>query len=585
MTYIDRKPVNGLWESVNGSWASQTKIPHGRHRIGSFADRAVEVQRTLADVLREDTEATSDSSSLRCLARSIEHARSDGLCPPGDHGRRLLTAVAAADSITALLTAFGEFQSYGLPTGVRILDLPEDDDADASVLLGKPLLPHYSAQGSTPERTALLSAVIDTTPASWGTIDLAHVEIVEELLGQLNITASQTSYIVTDFDDMFYELDAVSARAWESFFVAQTSSRPNSVRIPSGEKLQFWLGTIASVPAETWQSWLRLRLIWNAVILTGSRAFLAGSPAFAGAMDPIEFVMSVLPDEADAVYNSSSVSPDTISAARDIGQQVLSSTSKLLGSAPWLSVESQAASSAALNRIFIDVGPANSLLPPSASPDNLSTTEQDLCENLLALGQRSVLYPRQPPANPSLMRSTSVNASFLRTSNTIVVPAGLLAPPFFDLSGTLPDNLGALGALVGHEAFHLFDDVGPNGFTASWSEDERTALAQIRKSVANCLDGTAVAGHEDLTVNGHAVATETLADVVGLKAALAAGRASPDWRGASDDEALLHSWARMWRFACSTSYARRTHGSAVHAPAPLRCDFAAKIADENILAS
>lgn len=585
MTISCMSPFGNLWEDVNGRWSEQSAIPEGRHRIGSFADRAIDVRCAITEALNNEGEYTLRSSHLSSFARSIEHAMSNGLGPPGTHGRRLLAEVAAIDDRSTLIAAFGSFHKFGIPSGIQLRELGGDNGTEMELLIGKPLSPPGQQSGSDTERVSLLNAVNTMIPESWGVIDVAHVILVEKILDQLNVAVSKKSYVVTNVNGLFNALDSESSSVWEHYFSPRVLNRGISVRIPSDEKMGTWMQTITSISTDAWKSWMRMRLVWNAAMLANSRALRAKFPTFIAEIDPAEFVQSVFPDEADSLYRSLSMNPFIVDAAKELSKCVLTALSELIYSVPWLSEESRTASIVTLNRVVINVGPEpldKSLL--SSATINLGFTGHDLCENILNLGNRSLDSIGNSLNTFSQMRATSVNASFVRAKNTIIIPAALLSPPFFDALGPQAHNLGALGALVGHEAFHLFDDAGIHGFTASWSEQEQRDLAKVRTFVANSLHGLRVPGHEEIAVHGPAVARETLADVVGLNAALVAGRAYPNWLGASDDAALFRSWARMWRFACSEQHARRTQPSAVHAPAPLRCDFAAKFAEENILA-
>lgn len=153
------------------------------------------------------------------------------------------------------------------------------------------------------------------------------------------------------------------------------------------------------------------------------------------------------------------------------------------------------------------------------------------------------------------MNPQTVNAYYNPTKNEIVFPAGILQPPFFNMNADDAVNYGGIGAVIGHEMGHGFDDQGSlfdgDGNLSSWWTDEdrekfeeRTALLIEQYNGFDVLDGST-------HVNGELTQGENIGDLSGLTIAYKAFKnAYPEDTvidGMSSDERFFYGWAQIWR--------------------------------------
>jgi putative endopeptidase len=155
------------------------------------------------------------------------------------------------------------------------------------------------------------------------------------------------------------------------------------------------------------------------------------------------------------------------------------------------------------------------------------------------------------------MTPQTVNAYYNPLLNEIVFPAAILQPPFFDPTVDAAYNYGAIGAVIGHELTHGFDDqgsrFGPTGNLEEWwtNADSRQFKALTGKLVKQ-FDGYKV-GPENLAVNGNLTLGENIADLGGLSIAYDAlqvaseGRADAADGGLTRDQRFFYGWASVWR--------------------------------------
>lgn len=177
------------------------------------------------------------------------------------------------------------------------------------------------------------------------------------------------------------------------------------------------------------------------------------------------------------------------------------------------------------------------------------------------------------------MTPPTVNAYYNPLMNEIVFPAGILQPPFYNPDADDAVNYGAMGAVIGHEMTHGFDDQGrqydKNGNLRDWwtAQDAAKYNAQAEKVVRQ-FDGYTVL--DSLHVNGKLTLGENIADFGGLTVAYAAMEKAlgngprPKIDGFTPEQRFFLAWAQVWRELDRPAYARLLVNVDVHAPGKWR---------------
>ncbi len=184
------------------------------------------------------------------------------------------------------------------------------------------------------------------------------------------------------------------------------------------------------------------------------------------------------------------------------------------------------------------------------------------------------------------MTPPTVNAYFSPVKNEIVFPAGILQPPFFDVGMDDAVNYGGIGAVIGHEITHGYDDQGRK-YDASgnlsdwWTEADGVEFERRARKVVEQYNGyEALPG---LRVNGELTLGENLADLGGMSLAFEAlqrrlaaepGRRTPV-DGMTPEQRFFVSWAQIWRQNCPEAELRRRVVTDPHSPGAFRARGAA----------
>jgi predicted metalloendopeptidase len=180
-----------------------------------------------------------------------------------------------------------------------------------------------------------------------------------------------------------------------------------------------------------------------------------------------------------------------------------------------------------------------------------------------------------------VMTPQTVNAVNLPAMNALNFPAAILQPPYFDLANPDALNYGAIGAVIGHEISHSFDDEGAQFDSAGrfrdwWQPADLERFRASAAALARQYDG--YRPFADLAVRGEQTLSENIADVAGLSAAYdafrreIAGKQPADDHGYDADQQFFIAFAQNWRRAVREPALRRQVITDGHAPAEYRGD-------------
>jgi len=183
------------------------------------------------------------------------------------------------------------------------------------------------------------------------------------------------------------------------------------------------------------------------------------------------------------------------------------------------------------------------------------------------------------------MTPQTVNAYYSPLRNEIVFPAAILQPPFFDPAADAALNYGGIGAVIGHEIMHGYDDAGSQfdaqgNFRTWWTAQDRARFETRAAGLVAQFDAYTVLG--GLHVKGELTLGENIADLGGLSIAhdalvLARERSAAEPReidGFSSDQRFFLNWARVWRRRFRDEELRVRLNTDPHAPAGFRANGA-----------
>ncbi|MDN5657517.1 M13 family metallopeptidase [Brevibacterium sandarakinum] len=182
-----------------------------------------------------------------------------------------------------------------------------------------------------------------------------------------------------------------------------------------------------------------------------------------------------------------------------------------------------------------------------------------------------------------LMTPQTVNAYFHPVMNEIVFPAAILQPPFFDASGDVAANFGAIGAVIGHEIGHGFDDQGSRydgdgNLVDWWTAEDRERFEERTNALIAQYEALVPAGLDPSQhVNGALTVGENIGDLGGLSIAWKALELELEREPSAEEAAtFFEAWAKAWRAKMRTEERVRRLSIDPHAPEEFRCNQVVK---------
>jgi putative endopeptidase len=193
------------------------------------------------------------------------------------------------------------------------------------------------------------------------------------------------------------------------------------------------------------------------------------------------------------------------------------------------------------------------------------------------------------------MTPQTVNAYYNPGMNEIVFPAAILQPPFFDIEADDASNYGSIGAVIGHEIGHGFDDQGSKydgdgNLSDWWTPSDRDEFDERARVLIAQYDALIPQEAPDITVNGALTVGENIGDLGGLNIAYRAyqlslgGTPAPIIDSLTGDQRFFYAYAQSWRSKIRPEALRRVIATDPHSPAEFRTNQVVRNMDAFYLA-
>ena len=251
---------------------------------------------------------------------------------------------------------------------------------------------------------------------------------------------------------------------------------------------------------------------------------------------------------------------------------------------PWMSAETRAEAVVKLDSVtayiaFPDTAIAE--LPFVVRAQNDGGNLIEFMKSVARLSYELWLELIDGPANISIWKNLPtyvVNAFYNPMENAIIIPAGILQYPFYCVSNSREQNLGAIGAVIAHEFVHAFDPMGSQfdihgTMTNWWTEEDFIAFEERNARVIAILNEIEFAG---MNLIGALNVNETVTDLGAMEVAITVARRMED----ADLAQVMIAWARIWATRATPEVAQFIMMQAPHLPSKLRANFILAQLDE-----
>ncbi|MGC4109782.1 MAG: M13-type metalloendopeptidase [Nocardioides sp.] len=579
------RPQDDLFGHVNGHWLETVVIPDDKGGWGPFmmlADAAESQVRAIIEELAEDVAEGRrglDGDPARIAnvyASFMDEATVEalGIQPI----QPLLDAVADLRDVRDLAAFLGELEQVG---GSGAFGLYVDTDAknsERSLLnltqggLGLPDESYYSDEKFAEVRekyVAFLTRMFELIGRGDAGADAAAVMAVETRLAEGHWERAATRDV-----DKTYNLltsaelaDLCPAFDWEAFVRnlggAEDVIAETVVRQPS--YLEHLSTALNEVPIEQWQVWLTMRVVRMAApylpadfVETNFDFYgrtLSGTPQLRERWKRgVAVVEGSVGEAVGREYVARHFPPESKAMMEELVGNLLRAYRESISKLDWMSEETKQRAYAKLEMFRSKIGYPDEFRDYS----ELTFSPGDLLGNVLsanAFETRRQLAKIGAPVDRGewLMLPQEVNAYYRPGMNEICFPAAILQKPFFSPDAELSENYGGIGAVIGHEVGHGFDDQGAkydgSGNLEDWWEAaDKERFQDKAKALIAQYDGFEPRQLPGEHVNGELTVGENIGDLGGLTIAIAAHAIALGGDVATDDvRKLFLNWGYIWR--------------------------------------
>jgi putative endopeptidase len=605
------RPQDDLYRHVNGRWIERTSIPSDKARYGSFYLLAEEAEEAVRDIIVEAQTASPGTEERKfgdLYASFLDEARVEelGAAPLAP----LLAEVDRIGSIDELLSTVGRLERQG-SNGFFQLFVDNDPGNPERYLvfieqggLGLPDESYYREEKFAEIRTAYL-AFVEKMLALAGfenaadraarIVDL-ETELAAEHWDNVKSRDSEATYNPTTWDqvhgfDLWRDALDVPAGSLDELVVRQPSFLTGLAALLKDDHL------------EAWGDWLRWQVIRsNAAYL--SSEFVAANFDFYGKTltgtpemrarwkRGVSLVEGSLGEAVGRIYVERHF-PAAAKASMDIlVANLIEAYRQSITGLHWMTDATRKRALEKLDKFTPKIG-----FPVKwRDYSSLQIDASDLLGNVRATNefefQRELGKIGKPlDRDEWFMTPQTINAYYNPGFNEIVFPAAILQFPFFDETRDAAANYGAIGAVIGHEIGHGFDDQGSKydgdgRLTDWWTAEDRAAFEKLTASLIEQYNALAPLQVPEHHVNGALTIGENIGDLGGLSIAWKAyvislgGAQPPVIDGLTGAERFFLSWAQAWQLKARNEEVIRLISIDPHSPNEFRCNQIVRNIDE-----
>ena len=597
---------------VNAKWVAANPIPADRTRWGSFdalREDSLKAQRTIVEAAAKsaaDAKAGSIEQKIGYLyATGMNEAAIDkaGFDPIKPQLARIASLKTPAD-ITAYI---GDAYAQGTPVLFRFGGNADFKDSDKQIAyagqggLGLPTPDYYTKQDYDKIRTAYVEHIAKLLQLTG--VSAADAKTQADAVMKFETRLAAVSLLPTEMrkpENRYHFISIADADKvtphfdWAAFFKTQHADVTDGFSLSQPKFFGEVDKMLTDIPAAQWQAYLRFHAInqaaaylskpfqqedfaFNKGTLNGQKEMEARWKISLGTVnDSMGMALGEL-------YVAKNFSADSKQRAEQLVNNLRAAYKSRIENLEWMSAETK---QKALEKWA-------TFVPKIGYPDKwrdwsgLQLTPNNYFANVRAADKFNYDYMVAKIGKPVDrsewgMTPQTVNAYYNSQKNEIVFPAAILQPPFFSATADDALNYGGIGAVIGHEMGHGYDDQGSK-FDAKgnnvnwWTDADRKAFEERTAKLAAQFNG-----YEALPgkfVNGQLTMGENIGDLGGLNAAYDAlqmalknnpKEANEKIDGYTQDQRFFLNWARVWRGNIRPEAQLTSLNTDPHAPAQFR---------------
>ena len=508
------RPQDDLFFHVNGGWFARTEIPAERSVYGSFIQLAEKSEATLREIIEQASQAENPPGSVAqkvgdLYADFMDEAKINALGKsPIEPELAEVEAIADARGLVLTLAKLGRGGIGGPVAGYVDTDAKQSDRYILNLSqagLGLPDESYYREAKHQALREAYVEHVAKmlelagvADPKKTAEVVMAHETLLAS--GFWDRVKNRDSTLTYNKFDLKGLNELAPAIDWDAWFTALGAKTVGEVVVNQPSYLAALSQHVREVPLDRWKTWLKWRVVHGHAANLGQpfvdENFRFYGKRLTGAQENrprwkrgVSAVEAALGEAVGKIYVEKTFPPEAKQRMEALVKNLIAAYREDIQTLEWMTPETR---QKALDKLA-------KFTPKIAYPDKwrdyskLEIVRGDLVGNMRRAAAFEVDRELRKLGGPVdrdewHMTPQTVNAYYNPGMNEIVFPAAILQPPFFDLQADDAVNYGGIGAVIGHEIGHGFDDQGSRNTTARdnledwWTDADRTAFEERTKA-------------------------------------------------------------------------------------------------------
>ena len=581
-------PHEDFYRFANGGWMDRAEIPADQGRWSSFNELRDSNNEVLLDVLESAIASGKydDDSDQMKAARFYEVgmdsmlAEQVGVKPL----QPILSQIDEAQNVEELQSVMSDLRMKGISPFFSMYVTTDRKKSDEMIMhvsqggLGLPNRDYYTQSDSTSEAIKEKYVAFITDMLGYIGYEAAEAQSAAQAIIQLETALAEASMTNVERRDpvktynklALDELDRLTPQfQWSAFFDRLAADPVDSVVVGQPDFLKKMNELLAQQDVSTIKDYLKYNVINEAADHLNheivNRNFEFYGKVIQGTDEMRPRWKRVLNNTDNAVgfavgklYVDDVFPPAAKDSAQQMVEYIRKAFSARIDQLPWMSGDTKARAQQKLKSFNVKIGYPDTW----KTYEDLSIGDSSYVENVYAASaflMRDNLDKLGKPVDKDewFMTPQTVNAYYSPTFNEIVFPAGILQPPFYDYRADAAVNFGGIGAVIGHEISHGFDDNGSRfdqegNMNNWWTEEDREKFDARTGRLAAQYD--AYEPLDSVFVNGKFTLGENIGDLGGVLAAYDGlklyleDQGRPDAiQGFTPEQRFFISWATIWR--------------------------------------
>ena len=578
------RPQDDIYQYVNGTWLANTEIPADKSNYGSFTelrDMSDERLKSIIDAASTGEEEQSEEM-LKVGAFYRSYMNTDlieelGITPLAGE----LSKIQSVSSYDDLLDLFVQIQKKGVKTPIGISVSQDSKETTRYILyanqsgLGLPDRDYYLKEG---ERFDTIREKYEEHIANIFTlagIDDAKSKAERVMEIETGLAEHQWTRVENrDRDKTYNKYDLAGLNEltpnfdWKAFYAGIGVAETQEVVVRQPSYLEGFNKKWKEVSVDDWKVYFTWHL-YDAFAAELNADFVdANFDMYSKTLNGIEenlprwkrgvsAVDLILGEAVGKIYVQKHFTPAAKERMVELVHNLEAAMEERLKGLEWMGEETKAQALIKLSKFSSKIG------YPDVWKDysDLEIKEDDLIGNYLRYNKfvddkAMAKLPGPIDRNEWFMNPQTVNAYYNPSMNEVVFPAAILQPPFFNMQADDAVNYGGIGAVIGHELSHGYDDQGrksdgDGNLKEWWTEEDEKKFNERAQVMIDQF--SAFSPLDSVYLNGELTLGENIGDMAGLTVAYRAyknslnGKEAPLIDGLTGDQRFFIGWAQVWR--------------------------------------